>query len=97
MVAPKVELFDLSPDGRYMLFKHVYKGMILDLLTGKEMVAFDEETSGYIKGVIPMDFPRFPAFWSPRITATNGEKTLLTGPPQGKERPEVYLLILKQR
>ncbi len=97
IVAPKVELFDLSPDGRYILFKHVYKGMILDLLTGKEMTAFDEETPGYIKGLVPMDFPRFPAFWSPRITAISGERTLVTGPPQGKERPEVYLLILKQR
>jgi len=91
-VAPRVELFDMSGNGRYILFKHIYKGMILNLYTGGEMVVFDEETPGYISGLIPMDFPRFPAFWGPRIMSFKGDRVLLVGPPQGKETPEIYML-----
>ncbi len=68
--------------------------MVLDLDTGREMVAFDDKTPGYITGVIPMDFPRIPAFWSPRIMNFDGNRILLVGPPQGKETPEIYLLDL---
>lgn len=94
-VAPRVELFDMSGNGRYILFKHIYKGMILDLYTGLEMVAFDEETPGYIKGLTPMDFPRIPAFWGAKIMSFKGDKILIVGPPQGKETPEIYLLLME--
>jgi len=68
--------------------------MILDLETGQEMVAFDDNTPGYITGMMPMDFPRIPSFWSSRIMNFSGNKVLLVGPPQGKETPEIYLLSL---
>ena len=93
-VAPRIELFELSADGRFVLFKHVYKGMILELQTGKEMVAFDENTPGYATGLFPMDFPRLPAFWGPQIMSLKGNRILLIGPPQGKETPEIYMLEL---
>ena len=92
--APRVELADMSGNGRYILFKHVYRGMILDLDKGTEKLAFDEETAGYIKGIIPMDFPRFPSFWCPKILSFKGDRALLIGPPQGKESPEIYLLTI---
>lgn len=91
-VAPRVEFCDMSGNGRYVIFKHIYKGMIIDLQNNVEMVAFDENTPGYVPGLMPMDFPRFPAFWPPRIMSTNAEKILLVGPPQGKENPEIYML-----
>ncbi len=93
-VAPRVELFELSGNGRFILFKHVYKGMVLDLQTGKEIVAFDEDTPGYARGLFPMDFPRLPAFWGPKIMSLKGNRILLIGPPQGKETPEIYMLEL---
>jgi WD40 repeat protein len=93
-LAPRVELFDMSGDGQYILFKHIYKGMILNLNTDLEMVAFDESTPGYAKGLTPMDFPRIPAFWSPKIISLKGSKALLVGPPQGKETPEIYMLSI---
>jgi len=94
-LAPRVELFDMSGDGQYILFKHIYKGMILNLNTGLEMVAFDENTPGYVKGLTPMDFPRIPAFWSPKIMSLKGDRVLLIGPPQGKETPEIYMLSIE--
>ena len=96
-LAPRVELFDMSGDGQYILFKHIYKGMILNLNTGLEMVAFGESTPGYAKGLTPMDFPRIPAFWSPKIISLKGGKTLLVGPPQGKETPEIYMLSIDMK
>ena len=90
--APRIELFDMSGDGRIILFKHVYKGIALDLLAGKERVAFDENTPGYIKGLVPMDFPRIPAFWGPHIMSFKGHRVLLVGPPQGRDTPEIYML-----
>ncbi len=90
--SPRIEFFDLSGDGRYLLYKHVYHGMVLDLRTGKEMKAFDEGTPGYIKGIIPMDFPRLPAFWGPQIMSFKGERVLLVGPPSGKDTPEIHIL-----
>jgi hypothetical protein len=83
-LAPRAELFDASGDGQYILFKHIYKGMILNLNTGLEMVAFDESIPGYAKGLAPMDFPRIPAFWNPKIISLRGDRALLVGPPQGK-------------
>jgi hypothetical protein len=91
-VASRVELFDMSGNGRIILYKHVYKGLALDLDSGQEMVAFSEKTPGYIEGFIPMDFPRIPAFWGARIMSFKGDRVLLVGPPQGKETPEIYLL-----
>lgn len=91
-VGSRIELFDLSGNGRYILYKHVYTGMVLDLQTGKEMKAFDEGTPGYIKGIIPMDFPRHPAFWGPRIMSFKGDRVLLVGPPSGKDTPEIHML-----
>jgi hypothetical protein len=93
--APRVEFYDMSGDGRYILFKDIYQVKVLDLQESLEFTAFNENTPGYVSGMIPMDFPRYPSFWSPRITNKNGEVVLLAGPPQGKESPEIYLLNLK--
>jgi len=91
-VGPRIEFFDLSGNGRYILYKHVYEGMVFDLRTGNEMKAYNEATPGYIKGIIPMDIPRLPAFWGPRIMSFKGDRVLLVGPPSGKETPEIHLL-----
>jgi len=96
-IAPRVELSDMSGNGRYILFKNIYKGMILDLINGVEKVAFDEQTPGYIAGLVPMDYPRHPAFWEPKIISLAGDKALLIGPPQGKETPEIYILSVDVR
>ncbi len=94
-VAPRIEFFDLSGNGRILLYKHIYTGMMLDLQTGREKVAFDQDTPGYIKGLIPMDFPQIPAFWGARIMSFTGDRALLVGPPLGKEMPEIYLLQIE--
>ncbi len=96
-MAPRIELFDMSGDGQIILYKHVYKGMAFDLLAGKERVVFDEKTPGYIKGLMPMDFPRIPAFWGPRIMSFKGHRVLLVGPPQGKDTPEIYMLQIDMK
>ncbi len=93
--APRVEFFDMSGDGRFALFKNIYQGIKLNLQTGKEIVAFSEETEGYVQGITPMDFPHFPSFWRPQIMSVSGERVLLVGPPQGKDSPEIYLLTIK--
>jgi len=90
-----IEFSDLSGNGRYILYKNIYKGMVFDLETGKERDVFDENTPGYIRGLIPMDFPRYPAFWAPRFMSQDGEKILLVGPPLGKDTPEIYLLSME--
>ncbi|GAH49455.1 unnamed protein product, partial [marine sediment metagenome] len=64
---------------------------------GKEMIAFDNQTPGYKSGLIPMDFPRLPAFWGPKIMSFKGDRILLIGPPEGKETPEIYLLSLDMK
>jgi hypothetical protein len=94
-ITPKIEFFDLSGNGRILLYKHIYTGMVLDLQTGRETVAFDQDTPGYIKGLIPMDFPRIPAFWRAQILSFSGDRALLVGPPLGKEMPEIYLLQIE--
>jgi hypothetical protein len=68
--------------------------MIMDLQNGREVVAFDERTPGYATGLIPMDFPRLPAFWGPKIASFSADRVLLFGHPQGKTTPEIYLLSL---
>lgn len=95
--APRVEFFDLSGNGRYILFKHIYKGMIWDLQNGHEIMAFNEHTPGYASSLIPMDFPRIPAFWGPKIMSFRGDKILLFGHPQGKSTPEIYMLNIALR
>jgi len=90
--SPRVEIFDLSGNGQYLLHKHIYDGLLLDIETGNEEVAFDRNTPGYVSGLAPMDFPRFPAFWSPHIMSYDGTRILLTGIPEGKKNPEFYLL-----
>lgn len=92
--SPRIEFFDMSQDGRFILFKNIYQGKRLNLQTGEEMVAFSEETEGYAHGVLPMDYPNFPSFWRPQIMSASGERVLLAGPPEGKNSPEIYLLTL---
>jgi hypothetical protein len=87
-----VAFYDLTGDGKYILYKHIYDGMFYDLGTGEGGVAFDKNTPGYISGLVPMDFPRFPAFWGPRITSYDGAKILLAGLSEGKKNPEFFLL-----
>ena len=92
--APRIDFFEMSGDGRFVLFKNIYRGQRLDLRTGEEIVAFSEETDGYVEGIIPMDFPQFPSFWKPRIMSASADRVLLAGPPLGKDSPEIYLLTL---
>ena len=83
---------EMAENGTSVFFKNIYKGMLYDLETGQETVVFDENTPGYIREMLPMDFPRFPSFWRPKVSSFNGEKIILIGPPRGKETPEFYLL-----
>ena len=82
----------MSGNGRYILHKHIYDGIVLDLDTGEEGVAFDQNTPGFVSGLVPMDFPQFPAFWEPRIMSQSGTRIILAGIPEGKGSPEFYLL-----
>jgi Tol biopolymer transport system component len=94
--APRVEFLDLSGDGRYIVFKHIYQGMILDLLDNTERVAYSASTEGYVEGITPMEFPPYPSFWNPKIMSFNGGIALLVGPPSGKNTSEIYLLHIGQ-
>jgi Tol biopolymer transport system component len=87
-----VEFFDMSGNGKMLLFKEIYDGRMLELEMNKDVVIFDPQTPGYASGVFPMDFPRFPAFWMPKIVSLEADKVLLVGPPQGRETPEIYIL-----
>lgn len=93
-IAPRIEFFDMSGDGRFAIFKNIYQGKRLNLQTGEEIVAFSDKTEGYVQGITPMDFPHFPSFWRPQIMSASGKKILLAGPPQGKDSPEIYLLSI---
>jgi len=97
MTAPRVEFLDMSGNGRYVVFKHVYEGMILDLQDDTEQVVYDEETPGYVEGITPMEFPPFPSFWNPRILSYDGKMALLVGPPSGKVTSEIYILHIGAR
>jgi len=92
--APRIEFFDMSGNGHFALFKNIYQGKRLNIQTGEEIVAFSDKSEGYVRGMTPMDFPNFPSFWRPQIMSLSGERVLLVGPPQGKDSPEIYLLIL---
>jgi hypothetical protein len=91
-----VGLFDLSGNGLFIVYKRVYKGMRYDVKTGTEQIIFDENTSGYAAGSLPMDFPQIPSFWCPKIMSFEGDRILLVGFPQGKTSPEIYILYLEK-
>lgn len=93
---PRIDFFDSSGDGHFVLYKNVYQGKMLDLQTGEEITAFSEQTRGYVKALIPMDLPHFPSFWNPQVMNATGDRVLLVGPPQGKDSPEIYLLIIDE-
>jgi hypothetical protein len=88
----KVEFFDLTGNGKVILYKHIYDGVFIDLETGDGGTVYDKNTPGYVSGLVPMDFPRFPAFWGPRIASQEGTRILLAGIPEGKKNPEFFLL-----
>lgn len=94
--APEVELYDMSSDGRIILFKNVYTGLLLNVDTGEETTAFDEKTPGYVSSAYPMDFPQIPSFWTPVFCSRDAERVLLTGIPEEKSKPEAYILTLKR-
>lgn len=91
-LSPSIDFVDLSGNGQYILYKHIYDGVLFDILTGEEEFAFDKNTKGYVSGLVPMDFPRYPAFWGPNIMSHDGTRILLAGIPEGKKSPEFYLL-----
>jgi len=90
--APRIEFLDMSGDGRYIVFKHIYSGLILNLDENTEKVAYNATSQGYVEGITPMEFPPYPSFWNPCILSFNGKVALLVGPPSGKETSEIFLL-----
>jgi Tol biopolymer transport system component len=96
-LSPTVEFYDLSGNGRYIVYKLIYDGVFLDCETGDGEILFDRDTQGYVSGVIPMDFPQFPAFWGPRIMSHNGARIIISGIPEGKQFPEFYLLSFETK
>lgn len=96
-LSPRVEFIDLSGNGQLILYKHIYDGALMDIVTGEEGIAFDKNTLGYVSGLVPMDLPRFPAFWGPHIMSYDGTKILLAGIPEGRKNPEFYLLNFEKK
>ena len=91
---PRIELYGISGDGSAIYYKNVYQGMMMSLNSGVEFIIFKEKTPGYVRGVSPMDFPKSPAFWTPKTISLNGSRLLLFGPPMGRQSPEIYLLSI---
>jgi hypothetical protein len=91
-LSPKVDYYDMSGNGKYILYKYIYDGILLDCETGEGRVAFDQNTPGYVSGLVPMDIPKFPAFWGPRIMSLDAQRILISGIPEGKQDPEIFLL-----
>jgi hypothetical protein len=89
---PRIELVGMAGNGSLIYYKNVYQGMVLDLKKGEESILFDERVTGYVRGVIPMDFPQVPAFCTPKIASLNGDRILLAGPPLDRQSFELYLL-----
>jgi hypothetical protein len=89
---PRIELVGMAGNGSLIYYKNVYQGMVLDLKKGEESILFDERVPGYVRGVIPMDFPQVPAFCTPKIASLNGDRILLAGPPLDRQSFELYLL-----
>ena len=92
----RVEFFDMSGNGNMIAYLQGYSGKIIDTQTGMTYTAFDENTDGYAEGISPMDFPRFPSFWCPKILSRSGDRVLLVGFPPGRTTPEIYMLYLNK-
>lgn len=92
----RIEFFDMSEDGNKITYLQGYSGKILDVKTGMTSTAFDKNTDGYAEGISPMDFPRFPSFWCPKILSFSGDRVLLIGFPPGRSSPEIYMLFLNK-
>ncbi len=91
-----IEFFDMSGNGNTVAYLQGYSGKIFDIQTGEAYTAFNENTDGYAKGISPMDFPRFPSFWCPKILNQTGDRILLIGFPAGRTSPEIYMLYLNK-
>ncbi|MFC2167130.1 hypothetical protein ACFLQZ_04115 [Acidobacteriota bacterium] len=92
----RIEFFDMSGNGNTIAYLQGYSGKILDIETGIISTAFDENTEGYAEGISPMDFPRYPSFWCPKILSLSGDRVLLSGFPPGRASPEIYMLYLEK-
>jgi hypothetical protein len=92
----RIEFFDMSGNGRFIAYLQGYTGKIFDTKTGIDYTAFDENTEGYAAGMAPMDFPRIPSFWCPKILSRSGDRILLAGFPPGRASPEIYMLVLNK-
>lgn len=92
----RIEFFDMSGNGRFIAYLQGYTGKILDTQTGIDTIAFDENTEGYATGIAPMDFPRIPSFWCPKILSHSGDRLLLVGFPPGRTSPEIYMLYFNK-
>jgi len=92
----RIEFFDMSGNGKFVAYLQGYSGKIFDIQTGTDYTAFNESTDGYAEGISPMDFPRFPSFWCPKIFNQTGDRMLLVGFPPGRTTPEIYMLYLNK-
>lgn len=92
----RIEFFDMSGNGHFIAYLEGYTGKIFDIQTGNDTMAFDENTEGYAAGMAPMDFPRIPSFWCPKILSHSGNRILLAGFPPGRTTPEIYMLYLNK-
>lgn len=91
-ILPRIDLVAAAGDGSLIAYKNIYQGMALDISTGKEFILFDDRVPGYVKGIVPMDFPQVPAFCTPKIVSMKGDRMLLAGPPLGRQAFELYVL-----
>ena len=91
-LSPNIAFHDLSGNGKYLVYRLIYDGKFLDCETGQGGILFDPDTPGYVNGLIPMDFPQFPAFWGAKIMSYEGTRIIISGVPEGKQSPEFYLL-----
>ncbi len=95
-ISSQIEFFDFSGNGKRLIFKHIYRGVMLDLGSGKETIIFDEEASPDEKRISLLDFPQVPSFWTPKVLDFKGKKLILSGIPAGRNTPEFYLLSLQE-
>lgn len=91
---PRIEFYGFAGKSPRLFYKNVYRGMMLDLSNGQEYVVLDSRVPGYVGNVIPMDFPRVPAFCTPQGVSYDGRRVLVSGPPTGRQSAELYLLSL---
>ncbi|MFC2160872.1 hypothetical protein ACFLRX_04390 [Acidobacteriota bacterium] len=92
----RIEFFDMSGNGNIIAYLQGYSGKIFDIQKGMTSTAFNESTEGYAQGISPMDFPKFPSFWCPKILNLSGNRVLLVGFPPGRTTPEIYMLYLEK-